>query len=81
MLHALEALRKTGLKGKVEKNHFKAIDVLEFFKKKYLCPAKYGGVAERLNAPVLKTDVRDERTGGSNPSSSATQKSKSLVNL
>jgi hypothetical protein len=30
-----------------------------------------GGVAERFIAPVLKTDVRDERTGGSNPSPSA----------
>ena len=49
----------------------KTINVFGFFKKKYLCPAKYGGVAERLIAPVLKTDVRDERTGGSNPSSSA----------
>ena len=29
-----------------------------------------GGVAERLNAPVLKTGIR-RRIGGSNPSSSA----------
>lgn len=48
----------------------------------------HGGVAERLIAPVLKTGVRDERTGGSNPSSSATHlfyllpsKSKILVNF
>lgn len=31
-------------------------------------------MAERLNAAVLKTAVRDERTGGSNPSLSANER-------
>ena len=31
-----------------------------------------GELAERLNAPVLKTGRRDERLGGSNPPLSAT---------
>ncbi|MEA2155024.1 MAG: hypothetical protein QOE11_1164 [Solirubrobacteraceae bacterium] len=30
-----------------------------------------GGVAERSNAPVLKTGVRSHRTAGSNPAPSA----------
>ena len=34
----------------------------------------FGGVAERLNAPVLKTGMGDEPIGGSNPSSSASPK-------
>ena len=34
-------------------------------------PAQVGGVAEWFNAPVLKTDVRQKRTVGSNPTSSA----------
>ena len=38
---------------------------------KYIFAAAHGGVAERLIAPVLKTGIRDERIGGSNPSSSA----------
>jgi hypothetical protein len=33
-----------------------------------LNPGLLGEVAERLNALVLKTRVRDERTEGSNPS-------------
>lgn len=36
----------------------------------YIFAAANGGMAERFNAPVLKTDVL-KGTGGSNPSSSA----------
>ena len=35
------------------------------------CSASHGGVAERSNAPVLKTGVRQPRTAGSNPAPSA----------
>jgi hypothetical protein len=41
----------------------------------------YGGVAERLIAPVLKTGIRDERIGGSNPSSSAPFTKEPLMSL